>query len=172
MKKLTIGILAHVDAGKTTLSEALLYKTGAIRKLGRVDSRDTVLDSDSIERARGITILSKCARFQTENTEFTLLDTPGHVDFGTEAERVLSVLDLAVLVVSGSEGVQSHTKTLWRLLRAYGVPVVIFVNKTDMPGFNKDLFCRISRPCFPLPASILPMSFLRKAALTDMMMRL
>ena len=139
MKKLTIGILAHVDAGKTTLSEALLFKTGAIRKLGRVDNRDTLLDTDAIERARGITILSKCARFQTENTEFTLLDTPGHVDFGTEAERVLSVLDLAVLVISGTEGVQSHTKTLWRLLMAYKVPVLIFVNKCDMPGFNKGL---------------------------------
>ena len=148
MKKLTIGILAHVDAGKTTLSEALLYSTGAIRKLGRVDRRDTVLDTDPVERARGITVLSKCARFQTENTEFTLLDTPGHVDFGTEAERVLSVLDLAVLVISGTEGVQSHTKTLWRLLRAYDIPVMIFVNKTDMPGFDKGLILQNIKALF------------------------
>lgn len=139
MKKLTIGILAHVDAGKTTLSEALLYLCGAVRQLGRVDKRDTLLDSDSQERARGITIFSKCARFKTENTEFVLLDTPGHVDFGAETERVLSVLDYCVLVVSGTDGVQSHTRTLWKLLRTYHVPTLIFVNKTDMPGFRKDL---------------------------------
>ena len=139
MKKITIGILAHVDAGKTSLSEALLYKSGAIRQPGRVDKRDTLLDSDVQERARGITIFSKCARFETENTEFVLLDTPGHVDFSTETERVLSVLDCCILVISGSEGVQSHTLTLWRMLRSYKIPVYIFVNKTDMPGFNKNL---------------------------------
>lgn len=131
-KKLIIGILAHVDAGKTTLSEALLYRSGKIRKQGRVDHKNTYLDTHAVERERGITIFSKQARFSTEACEFILLDTPGHVDFSAEAERTLSLLDYAVLVISGTEGVQNHTRTLWQLLDFYQVPTFIFVNKTDI----------------------------------------
>ena len=138
MKKLVIGILAHVDAGKTTLSEALLYRSGAIRRLGRVDHRDAFLDTDAIERERGITIFSKQAEFSLEGMEVTLLDTPGHVDFSAETERTLRVLDCAILVVSGTDGVQGHTRTLWRLLERYGVPVFLFVNKMDLAGADKD----------------------------------
>ncbi|MBR5578659.1 MAG: TetM/TetW/TetO/TetS family tetracycline resistance ribosomal protection protein [Lachnospiraceae bacterium] len=128
---LVIGILAHVDAGKTTLSEQLLFKTGAISKAGRVDHRDTFLDTHSLERERGITIFSKQAIFSVENFKFTLLDTPGHADFGSEAERTLQVMDYAILVISGTDGVQSHTKTLWKLLERNGIPVFVFVNKMD-----------------------------------------
>ncbi len=138
MKKLVIGILAHVDSGKTTLSEAMLHHTGAIRRLGRVDHKDTFLDNNDLERERGITIFSKEARFETAETSFTLLDTPGHVDFSAEAERTLSVLDYAVLVVSGSEKVQSHTVTLWKLLKKYNVPTFVFVNKMDITHYSKD----------------------------------
>ena len=120
-KQIVLGILAHVDSGKTTLSEAMLYRAGAIRKLGRVDHGDAFLDTDSLEKARGITIFSKQALLTAGNTAITLLDTPGHVDFSTETERTLQVLDYAVLVVSGTDGVQSHTETLWRLLRRYHV---------------------------------------------------
>ena len=131
-KKLTVGILAHVDAGKTTLSEALLYISGRIRTLGRVDHKNTYLDTNAIERERGITIFSKQARFSSENCDFILLDTPGHVDFSTETERTLSLLDYAILVISAPEGIQNHTRTLWQLLEHYGVPTFIFVNKTDV----------------------------------------
>ena len=131
-KKLTIGILAHVDAGKTTLSEALLYLSGKIRTYGRVDHGNTYLDTHAVERERGITVFSKQARFSTDACDFILLDTPGHVDFSAEAERVLTLLDYAILVVSGTDGVQSHTRTLWQLLEHYGVPTLIFVNKTDV----------------------------------------
>ena len=131
-KKLTIGILAHVDAGKTTLSEALLYISGKIRKLGRVDHKNTFLDTNEIERERGITIFSKQARFSSENCDFILLDTPGHIDFSAETERTLALLDYAVLVVSAPDGVQNHTRTLWNLLSLYGVPTFIFANKTDV----------------------------------------
>ena len=131
-KRITLGILAHVDAGKTTLSEALLYTTGEIRKLGRVDHGDSYLDDDAIERNRGITIFSRQARFMAGDTEVTLIDTPGHVDFAAEMERSLSVLDYALLVVSGSEGVQAHTKTLFRLLKERDIPVFVFVNKMDI----------------------------------------
>ncbi len=134
MKKLTIGILAHVDAGKTTLSEALLYQTGAIRTLGRVDHGSAFLDTDARERARGITIFSKQAVFRHRETDFVLLDTPGHVDFSAEMERTLQVLDYAVLVISGKDGVQGHTATLWKLLCKYHVPVFIFINKMDLKG--------------------------------------
>ena len=134
MKKITLGVLAHVDAGKTTLSEAILYLTGTTRKAGRVDSGDTFLDTDRMEIDRGITVFSKEARFRTGDLNVTLVDTPGHADFSAEMERALSVLDLALLVVSGAEGVQSHTITLMKLFKAYGIPVVIFVNKMDMPG--------------------------------------
>lgn len=138
MRKLVIGILAHVDAGKTTLSEALLYLSGRIRKLGRVDHRDAYLDTDILERERGITIFSKQAVFPLgEDCTVTLLDTPGHVDFSAEMERVLSVLDCAVLVVSGTDGVQAHTLTLWRLLDRYQIPTILFINKMDAPGTDR-----------------------------------
>ncbi len=138
MKKITLGILAHVDSGKTTLSEAFLYATGKIRKLGRVDHKDAFLDNFDLEKQRGITIFSKQAELEYEDTKITLLDTPGHVDFSAEMERTLQVLDYAVLVVSGSEGVQGHTETLWKLLNKYNIPTFIFVNKMDMPGTNKE----------------------------------
>lgn len=132
MKRIVAGILAHVDAGKTTLSEALLFSSGAIDKLGRVDKRDAHLDTFSLERERGITIFSKQAELSFGNTEVTLIDTPGHVDFSCEAERALSVIDYAILVISAQEGATAHTKTLWQLLEARGVPTFIFVNKTDI----------------------------------------
>ena len=137
-KQIVLGILAHVDSGKTTLSEAMLYRSGAIRKLGRVDHKDAFLDTDTLEKARGITIFSKQALLTAGNTDITLLDTPGHVDFSTETERTLQVLDYAVLVVSGTDGVQSHTETLWRLLRRYHVPTFVFVNKMDLPGMTRE----------------------------------
>ena len=137
MKELVVGIMAHVDAGKTTLSEALLYHTGAIRKLGRVDHRDAFLDTHSLERERGITIFSKQARLTTDTLALTLVDTPGHADFAAEMERVLPVLDCAILVISGTDGVQAHTETVWRLLERYGVPVFLFVNKMDLPGADR-----------------------------------
>ena len=133
-----IGLLAHVDAGKTTLSEAMLFSSGARRSLGRVDRRDTLLDSDAQERERGITIYSKQALFSTESLDVTLVDTPGHVDFSSEAERVMPVLDCAVLVVSGAEGVQAHTVTLWNLLKRYRVPVFLFVNKMDLAQKSRE----------------------------------
>ena len=135
---ISAGLLAHVDAGKTTLSEALLYTSGARRTLGRVDHRDAYLDTHALERARGITIFSKQARLETENHSITLVDTPGHVDFSTEAERTLPILDCAVLVISGTDGVQAHTATLWRLLERYHIPTVLFVNKMDLPGPEKE----------------------------------
>lgn len=138
MKKITLGILAHVDSGKTTLSEAFLYATGKIRKLGRVDHKDAFLDNFDLEKQRGITIFSKQAELEYADTKITLLDTPGHVDFSAEMERTLQVLDYAVLVVSGSEGVQGHTETLWKLLNKYNIPTFIFVNKMDIPGANKE----------------------------------
>ncbi len=138
MKKTVIGILAHVDAGKTTLSEALLYTAGQLKKLGRVDNKSAFLDNYELERRRGITIFSKQAVFRTENTEITLLDTPGHIDFSSEAERTLQVQDYAVLVISARDGVQPHTETLWRLLLRYNVPVFIFVNKMDLEGSDKN----------------------------------
>ena len=138
MKKLVVGILAHVDSGKTTLSEAMLYTAGKIRKLGRVDHKDAYLDTDVQERERGITIFSKQAVFTYDGMEITLLDTPGHVDFSAEMERTLQVLDYAVLVINGMDGVQSHTDTLWKLLKRYEIPTFIFVNKMDMDGADKD----------------------------------
>ena len=138
MKKTVIGILAHVDAGKTTLSEALLYTAGQLKKLGRVDNKSAFLDNYELERRRGITIFSKQAVLRTENTEITLLDTPGHIDFSSEAERTLQVQDYAVLVISARDGVQPHTETLWRLLLRYNVPVFIFVNKMDLEGSDKN----------------------------------
>ena len=137
-KRLVVGILAHVDSGKTTLSEAMLYRSGTIRKLGRVDHKDAFLDTDALEKARGITIFSKQALLNVKNTAVTLLDTPGHVDFSTETERTLQVLDYAVLVISGTDGVQSHTETLWRLLRRYHIPTFVFINKMDLPGPGRE----------------------------------
>jgi len=162
MKRLVTGILAHVDAGKTTLSEALLYQSGAIRRLGRVDHRDAFLDTDAIERERGITIFSKQAELTLGELSVTLLDTPGHVDFSAEAERVLQVLDCAILVVSGADGVQAHTRTLWRLLERYQVPVFLFINKMDLAGTDREallsgLKARLDGGCvdFALPPELL-----------------
>ena len=138
MKKIVIGILAHVDSGKTTLTEAMMYLSGNINQLGRVDHKDSFLDNFALERDRGITIFSKQAILRHQNTEFTLLDTPGHVDFSAETERTLQVLDYAILVISGSEGVQSHTVTLWKLLKRYTVPCFLFINKMDMNGADKE----------------------------------
>ncbi len=140
--KLSMGILAHVDAGKTTLSEILLYLTGKIRKIGRVDHQDTFLDTFSLEKERGITIFSKQAVFSLGDTEVTLLDTPGHIDFSSEMERTLQVLDYAVLVINGMDGIQAHTLTLWKLLDRYHVPTFLFVNKMDQIGTNQDKLLR------------------------------
>jgi len=170
MNKLVMGVLAHVDAGKTTLSEALLYQSGAIRRLGRVDHRDAFLDTDEMERERGITIFSKQAEFSLGDLAVTLLDTPGHVDFSAEAERVLQVLDCAVLVVSGSDGVQAHTRTLWRLLERYAVPTFLFINKMDLAGTDREallaeLKARLDSGCadFSLP----PEALAEEAAVCD-----
>lgn len=137
MKRIVTGILAHVDAGKTTLSEALLYATGNVRKLGRVDHGDAFLDTNTMERQRGITIFTEPAIIATPNLTLTLLDTPGHVDFSAEMERTLAVLDYAILVISGADGIQGHTETLWRLLKRYNVPTFIFINKMDAPAADK-----------------------------------
>ena len=137
MKKLTIGILAHVDASKTTLSEGLLYAAGALRTLGRVDHGDAFLDTEALERERGITIFANPPLLHPGGTHITLLDTPGHVDFSAEAERTLQVLDYAILVISGTDGVQGHTRTLWRLLERYGVPTFLFINKMDLAGADR-----------------------------------
>ncbi|MCI8508362.1 MAG: GTP-binding protein [Lachnospiraceae bacterium] len=138
MKRLTVGILAHVDAGKTTLSESMLYESGTIEKPGRVDNQNAFLDTEELERARGITIFSKQAVMECGDTVITLLDTPGHVDFSAEMERTLWVMDYAVLVISGADGVQGHTVTLWRLLERYHIPVFLFINKMDQPAADKD----------------------------------
>lgn len=153
-KKLVVGILAHVDAGKTTLAESILYTSGSIRRLGRVDHKDAFLDNDIQERDRGITIFSKQAEFRWANMEVTLLDTPGHVDFSAEMERTLQVLDYAVLVISGADGVQGHVLTLWRLLERYQVPVFLFINKMDQPGTDEtailaELRERLDERCVP-----------------------
>ena len=137
MKRTVIGVLAHVDAGKTTLSEAMLYISGSIRNFGRVDHGDAFLDTFALERQRGITIFSKQALLTLPDLNATLLDTPGHVDFSAEMERTLDVLDCAILVISGPAGVQSHTLTLWRLLRQRHIPTFVFINKMDLPGPTK-----------------------------------
>ena len=151
-RQLAVGILAHVDAGKTTLSESMLYTGGSIRKLGRVDHQDAFLDTYDLERARGITIFSKQAVFSWKDMDITLLDTPGHVDFSAEMERALQVMDYAVLVISGADGVQGHTVTLWRLLKQYEIPVFLFINKMDQEGTDRklileDLKKRLSDGC-------------------------
>lgn len=139
IKHICTGLLAHVDAGKTTLSESMLYVSGGIRKMGRVDHQDAFLDTYELERSRGITIFSKQAAFSWDSMDITLLDTPGHVDFSAEMERTLQVLDYAVLIISGADGVQGHTETLWRLLAQYRIPVFVFVNKMDQPGTNREV---------------------------------
>lgn len=170
MKKTVISILAHVDAGKTTLSEALLYTVGQLKKLGRVDNKNAFLDNYELERRRGITIFSKQAVLKTQNMEITLLDTPGHVDFSSEAERTLQVQDYAILVISARDGVQPHTETLWRLLSRYDVPVFIFVNKMDLDGTDKnavlaELKKHLSENCVDFTASEEELS--ENAALCD-----
>lgn len=169
---ITIGILAHVDSGKTTLSEAILYQTGEIRRLGRVDHRDAFLDTNVIERERGITIFSKQANFKINNVPFTLLDTPGHVDFSAEAERTLRVLDYAVLVVSGVEKVQSHTETLWQLLKRYNIPTFIFVNKMDLALSSREeiithLQSRLDSGCLDFTQNPFSEEFYENAACCD-----
>ncbi len=148
MRQLAVGILAHVDAGKTTLSESLLYESGMIKQLGRVDNQNAFLDTEDLERARGITIFSKQAIMKCEDTTITLLDTPGHVDFSAEMERTLWVMDYAILVISGADGVQGHTLTLWRLLERYQIPTFIFVNKMDQEGTNKGTILQDIRKYF------------------------
>ncbi len=165
-----IGVLAHVDAGKTTLSEAMLYESGARRTLGRVDHQDAFLDTHALERARGITIFSKQALLETEHRAVTLVDTPGHVDFSAEAERIMPVLDCAVLVISGTDGVQAHTLTLWRLLERYQVPTFLFLNKMDLPGMGKEkllaeLRQQLSPACVDFTAS--PEEIAENAAMCD-----
>lgn len=169
MKRLVIGILAHVDAGKTTLSEAMLFQSGALKKLGRVDHRDAFLDTFALERERGITIFSKQAQLTLSGTAVTLLDTPGHVDFSAEMERTLQVLDYAVLVVSGTDGVQAHTETLWRLLERHRIPVFIFINKMDIQSTDRaalpaELRSRLSGNCVDFSA---PDSMAEEAAMCD-----
>ena len=158
LKRICTGLLAHVDAGKTTLSEALLYESGQLRRLGRVDHRDAFLDTDAQERERGITIFSKQARLSLDGLDLTLLDTPGHVDFSSEMERTLQVLDYAILVISGTDGVQGHTATLWRLLARYHIPTFLFVNKMDLAGTDRaalleQLRSRLSGGCVDFSAS-------------------
>ena len=171
-KHICIGLLAHVDAGKTTLAESLLYHTGSIRKMGRVDHRDAFLDTYELERARGITIFSKQAGLQLGNREVTLLDTPGHVDFSAEMERTLQVLDYAVLVISGADGVQGHVETLWKLLKQYGVPVFLFVNKMDQEGADRErlleeLKTRLSDRCVDFGQERQRESFLEEIAMCE-----
>ena len=169
-KSIALGILAHVDAGKTTLSEALLYCSGARRTLGRVDHGDACLDSHTLERQRGITIFSKQARLKTPRLDITLVDTPGHVDFAAEAERTMPILDCAVLVISATDGIQAHTVTLWRLLEQYQVPTFLFINKMDLPGLDKDVLLtqlrkQLSPNCIDFSAS--EDSVMEQAALCD-----
>ena len=167
---LCVGLLAHVDAGKTTLSEALLYCAGALRTLGRVDHGDAYLDTHALERQRGITIFSKQARLETPRLTVTLVDTPGHVDFAAEAERTLPILDCAVLVISSTDGIQAHTLTLWRLLEAYRVPTFLFINKMDLPGLEKQaLLAQLQRQLSPncLDFTLPPDQITENAALCD-----
>ena len=168
MKRLAVGILAHVDAGKTTLSEALLYTTGQLKALGRVDKHSAFLDTYALERARGITIFSKEARLSVPGLELTLVDTPGHVDFAAEAERVLPVLDCAIVVLSGTDGVQAHTQTIWQLLRRYRVPAFLFINKMDLPGPGREaLLAGLKKELSELCEDLSAPGALETAALSD-----
>ena len=171
-KHICIGLLAHVDAGKTTLAESLLYHTGAIRKMGRVDHQNAFLDTYELERARGITIFSKQAGFTLGDKEVVLLDTPGHVDFSAEMERTLQILDYAVLIIEGTDGVQGHVETLWRLLRQYKIPVFLFINKMDQDGadpaeIRKELQDRLDEKCIDFTASQPQEEFLENLAMCD-----
>ena len=167
-KRLSIGIFAHVDAGKTTLAENILYRMGVLRRMGRVDHKDTYFDNNHIEMERGITIFSVSAAFKLNDLEITLLDTPGHVDFSAEAERVLPVLDAVILVISATDGVQSHTRTLWQLFLKYGVPVFVFVNKMDMPGADKALVMKKLKKEFgDRVADVTAEDFYEEASLCD-----
>lgn len=175
MKRLVIGMIAHVDSGKTTLSEAMLYTAGEIRRLGRVDKGDAFLDTHSIERSRGITVFSKQAVMRYGGNVYTLLDTPGHADFSAETERALRVLDYAVLVISGTDGVQSHTETLWKLLRRYDIPTIIFVNKMDISAYSPSVLMgglktRLDNGCTdfsPVSAGQISDDFFEEIALSD-----
>ena len=171
-KKLAVGILEHVDAGKTTLSEAMLYESGTIRKAGRVDHKDAFLDTEELEKARGITIFSKQAVLKLNETEVTLLDTPGHVDFSAEMERTLQVMDYAVLLISGADGVQGHVETLWRLLARYEIPVFLFINKMDQPGTDaekllEELQSRLSEHCLNFSQDLQNAELLEELAMCD-----
>ena len=175
MKRIVVGILAHVDAGKTTLSEGFLYASGAIDKPGRVDRRDAYLDNHTIERERGITIFSKQAVLEFGDTYMTLIDTPGHVDFSCEAERALSVQDYAILVISATDGVTAHTKTLWNLLASRHIPTFIFVNKTDIAERNRaqlleELTCVLSPRCVDFSSDTSPEFYENVAAGDERMM--
>ncbi len=172
MKHLVVGLLAHVDAGKTTLTEGLLYQGGSLKKLGRVDHQDAFLDTESLEKERGITIFSKMAQLPLPRAHLTLLDTPGHVDFSGEMERTLQVLDYAILVISGTDGVQSHTQTLWRLLERYEIPTFLFVNKMDLPGADRtailgELQRRFGDACLSFDPQQPPQMFWENLALQD-----
>lgn len=172
MKRLVMGILAHVDSGKTTLSESILYRAGEIRKIGRVDHGDAFLDNNEIERDRGITIFSKQAVFSLKSGDFTLMDTPGHIDFSTEMERTLQILDYAILVISGTDGVQNHTETLWKLLIRYNIPTFIFVNKMDISEYERDeliaeLCDRLDGGCIDFTKNHSSVEFIEAAAVCD-----
>ncbi len=165
---ISAGLLAHVDAGKTTLSEALLYLSGARRTLGRVDHGDAFLDTHALEKSRGITIFSKQALFSVGNRDFTLVDTPGHVDFSAETERALPILDCAVLVISGTDGIQAHTLTLWRLLESYRVPTFLFINKMDLAGADRNkLLHQLQSKLNPGILEVSDPNFAENAALCD-----
>ena len=171
-KQICVGILAHVDAGKTTLSEGMMYLTGNLRKIGRVDHGDAFLDTFALERERGITIFSKQAVFELGDKVITLLDTPGHVDFSAEMERTLQVLDYAILVISGADGIQGHTETLWRLLKEYRIPVFLFVNKMDQEGTNRENLLRelregLSDGCIPFDAEVEEETWMEELAMCD-----
>lgn len=170
MKNITLGIVAHVDSGKTTLSEAILYNTGVLKEYGRVDNGSSFLDNDSLERKRGITIFSKQANFTINDTYISLIDTPGHVDFAPEMERTLQVLDYAILVISASDGIRPHTRTLWKLLKAYDIPTLIFINKMDQPDSDKnqilgELKSQLSYSCVDFSIAELNNDFLEEIAL-------
>ena len=171
-EKLVMGIVAHVDAGKTTLSEGILYQTGKIKNLGRVDNQNAYLDTNCMERERGITIFSKEAVFSLGDKEITLLDTPGHVDFSAEMERTLQVLDYAILVISGADGVQAHVQTLWQLLKHHKIPVFLFINKMDQEGTDKkelmkELQKRLDEHCMDFSDDAKDEVFYENLALTD-----
>ena len=168
MKKLTIGILAHVDAGKTTLIESMLFHAGKIRTQGRVDHQNSFLDFDYQERDRGITIYAKQAYLQWKNAEIYIIDTPGHIDFSSEMERTLQILDIAILLINGQDGIQSHTQTIWNCLKEYHIPTFLFINKMDISHFNKEeLMKNITRQLSDNCIDFKQENYLEKIALTS-----